>query len=401
MAWGKAGSTTLSSAGDTITFSSLSDNRCYMVLYHDIAQGDTDPVIRFNNDNGSNYANRINIDGTNENTQINTVQGAFGAPLAESFQVGYIVNIASEEKLFISSSMNLNSAGAGNAPARRETVGKWANTSDAINRMDLVNISSGSFNTDSNLTALGSDITPASAIPFPTNVQAGSRAEITDTRKMYSFESALEFDDDFSSNSGWTYVGTVSYNSSGYQNLTFTRNGNNNGCYYNLGTVSDTSWMLRAKLHLTTKSTSSQSSFIGLTSITGGSNSAQDAIGMFFITVNNTLFSVDSDGQTIAAGANSSNSFTTTNGNDYWIQITRLTATTMRVEIFDNANYTGTASITINDTIPSSIQSTNYLKLQNREELSNNGSSDNWTCDDVKFYNGVTSVSNTWKEIGA
>jgi hypothetical protein len=235
----------------------------------------------------------------------------------------------------------------------------------------------------------------------PTNLQIGSRFEETDTRKMYSFESALEFDDDFSSNSGWTYVGTVSYNSSGYQNLTFTRNGNNNGCYYNLGTVSDTSWMLRAKLHLTTKSTSSQSSFIGLTSITGGSNSAQDAIGMFFITVNNTLFSVDSDGQTIAAGANSSNSFTTTNGNDYWIQITRLTATTMRVEIFDNANYTGTASITINDTIPSSIQSTNYLKLQNREELSNNGSSDNWTCDDVKFYNGVTSVSNTWKEIGA
>jgi hypothetical protein len=281
-------------------------------------------------------------------------------------------------------------------------TGGWAGTAQAGgNGSDGIVIIR--YKTNSGITATGGTITTidvTSTVTKPTDVQAGSRFEETDTRKMYSFESALEFDDDFSSNSGWTYVGTVSYNSSGYQNLTFTRNGNNNGCYYNLGTVSDTSWMLRAKLHLTTKSTSSQSSFIGLTSITGGSNSAQDAIGMFFITVNNTLFSVDSDGQTIAAGANSSNSFTTTNGNDYWIQITRLTATTMRVEIFDNANYTGTASITINDTIPSSIQSTNYLKLQNREELSNNGSSDNWTCDDVKFYNGVTSVSNTWKEIG-
>ena len=160
-----------------------------------------------------------------------------------------------------------------------------------------------------------------------------------------------------------------------------------------VNTASDSAWVLRVKLHLTTKSTSSQSGFIGLTNTTSGSNSSQDAIGMYFLTVNNTLFSVDSNGQTIAAGANSSNSFTTTNGNDYWIQITRLTPTTMRVEIFDNANYTGTASFTINDTIPSDITGLRYLKMQNREELGNNGSSDNWTGDDVKFYNGVSSVS--------
>ena len=48
------------------------------------------------------------------------------------------------------------------------------------------------YATDSNLSALGSDITPASAIPFPTNVQVGSRAEITDTRKIY-YRDDLDF----------------------------------------------------------------------------------------------------------------------------------------------------------------------------------------------------------------
>ena len=40
------------------------------------------------------------------------------------------------------------------------------------------------------------------------------------------------FEDDFSSNSGWVYTGTVSYNASGYQNLNFARNGSNNCLLY-------------------------------------------------------------------------------------------------------------------------------------------------------------------------
>ena len=234
----------------------------------------------------------------------------------------------------------------------------------------------------------------------PANVQVGSRMEETDTRNIYHFADPLTFEDDFSSNSGWVYTGTISYNASGYQNLNFARDGSNNGCYYDLTTVSDSAWVLRAKMHLTTKSTSSQNSFIGLTNTTSGSNSSQDAIGMFFIAVSNTISAVDCNGQTIASGGNGDISFTTTNGNDYWVQITRLTTTTMRVEIFDNANYTGTASITINSTIPSGITGLRYLKMQNREELGNNSTSDVWTGDDVKFYNGVTSTGNVWSEEG-
>jgi hypothetical protein len=79
-----------------------------------------------------------------------------------------------------------------------ESVGKWANTSDQFNYIETVNDQAGDYTTDSNLSVLGSDITPAAAITFPTNVQVGSRAEITDTRKMYNY------DDEVSSTSAST-----------------------------------------------------------------------------------------------------------------------------------------------------------------------------------------------------
>jgi hypothetical protein len=67
-----------------------------------------------------------------------------------------------------------------------EVVSKWANTSDQITTVSFGNDAAGDYAVGSNVTVLGSDITPAAAIPFPTNVQVGSRAEITDTRKMYN-----------------------------------------------------------------------------------------------------------------------------------------------------------------------------------------------------------------------
>jgi hypothetical protein len=107
------------------------------------------------------------------------------------FNVNYICSITGEEKLLIAQFTSNN--GEGNtAPNRNEHVAKFVPNPDApITRIDFTNTSgSGSYDTGSNLSALGSgdNITPAAAIPFPTNVQVGSRAEITDTRKMYNYE---------------------------------------------------------------------------------------------------------------------------------------------------------------------------------------------------------------------
>tara|TARA_R110002126_G_scaffold288346_1_gene441994 strand:- start:60 stop:1217 length:1158 start_codon:yes stop_codon:yes gene_type:complete len=97
-----------------------------------------------------------------------------------------MINIAGEEKLVMGDSLYVGSlTGAGYAPSRQEYTGKWANTSNQVDIIESENGGVGNLAADSNLSILGSDLTPAAAVPFPTNVQVGSRAEITDTRKMY------------------------------------------------------------------------------------------------------------------------------------------------------------------------------------------------------------------------
>ena len=195
MAWGKAGSTTLSSAGDTIDSGTISASKCNQSMIHTISSSSTNYNLQFNSDTGSNYAYRAEYNGGTDATrtsQSKCLGNEGSAVTTTAFHVSYIFSIPSEEKLSISHTARQETAGAGTAPNRQETVGKYVNTS-AITGVQLTNSDSGSFDTDSNLTALGSDMTPAAAIPFPTNVQLGSRAEITDTRKMYNF-SKLTFD---------------------------------------------------------------------------------------------------------------------------------------------------------------------------------------------------------------
>ena len=190
MAWGKAGSTTLSSAGDTIDSGTISASKCNQSMIHTISSSSTNYNLQFNSDTGSNYAYRAEYNGGTDATrtsQSKCLGNEGSAVTTTAFHVSYIFSIPSEEKLSISHTARQETAGAGTAPNRQETVGKYVNTS-AITGVQLTNSDSGSFDTDSNLTALGSDMTPAAAIPFPTNVQLGSRAEITDTRKMYNLK---------------------------------------------------------------------------------------------------------------------------------------------------------------------------------------------------------------------
>lgn len=73
------------------------------------------------------------------------------------FMIGYLINIGTEEKLSILFSTNQNASGSSAAPERVEQVGKWANTS---NQADNININAGTneLASGSNLSALG-DVT--------------------------------------------------------------------------------------------------------------------------------------------------------------------------------------------------------------------------------------------------
>jgi len=210
MAWGKNGTPdTLTTAGTNMNVSDLNGSKFNLVLSHTKrATGTPYTTLYLNNDNSNNsYSSRQSENGGNDGTAIdrNTVLYDMGGDDADKFEVTYIFGISSKEKLAIGFGINAGpSAGASGIPERGEFAWKWENTSDTITRVDNQS-GDGNYDTGSNLTVLGSDITPASAIPFPENVELGSRAEITDTRKIY-----YRMDSDYETDK-WFELGTVPY----------------------------------------------------------------------------------------------------------------------------------------------------------------------------------------------
>jgi len=157
--WQELASVELSSAGDTINVSSFAAKKYLMIQCKMIATGTASMELTFNNDTGSNYARMRSQNGgtANNSTSRANIDIGFGDTTDETaFFDMYVINTASKEKLLISE-LNATSSGAGNAPHRRETVGKWANTSNQITRVDITNPDSGSFNTGTYIKVWGAD----------------------------------------------------------------------------------------------------------------------------------------------------------------------------------------------------------------------------------------------------
>lgn len=155
--WEEIGRTTLASAGDTITVSSLPARKYLMVIVAAQNTGGTiNTTLRFNNDSGSNYARRISISGGSDLTNVSQSSLSMSSTDASPrMLVAYIVNIASNEKLIETQSVEQNTAGAGNAPTRIEGVGKWANTSAQISQIDVINTGTGDYAIGSEVIVLG------------------------------------------------------------------------------------------------------------------------------------------------------------------------------------------------------------------------------------------------------
>jgi hypothetical protein len=158
--WVELGRTTLGSNGDSISVSSFPDKRYYMILSDITSSGQGATRPRINNDSGSNYAIRYQKDGGTDvtltsETYFTNYNGGFTN--ANVFHVSYLANYASKEKLLINHSNENENLGASNAPFRREYTGKWANTSDAVNRWDALNFGTGDFASGSEVVVLGYD----------------------------------------------------------------------------------------------------------------------------------------------------------------------------------------------------------------------------------------------------
>ena len=159
--WKELARTTLGSASDTITVDSIParDNLMIIPYVYDEGSNQVYGQGRFNNDSGSNYANRWSRNGGSDTTNINQTEMItyFAGAAFGEFGIFEMANIAGQEKLLIDHGVAADATGAGTAPKRHEGVHKWANTSNQVTRFDYLNGGAGTFGTGSEVVVLGYD----------------------------------------------------------------------------------------------------------------------------------------------------------------------------------------------------------------------------------------------------
>jgi hypothetical protein len=440
MAWGKNGTpVTLGSAGDDLDITDLTATKFNQFMIHTLRTGtgvshNKRWLTTLDNNTATDYCWRRSVNGASEATATNQTSIDFCDATedeSEEFGVIYGVNIDGEEKLFIMPQrVYAFQAGAGNVVGRAEIVAKCDTTTNTAQytRIDVHNDNAGSYETGSNLSALGSDLTPASAASFPTDVQVGSRAEITDTRKMYDFQvaSTATLDDDFTSSGSTSHTSDnttvggwlaqdISYTkvngSTDVMDINIQEDGTNDSISYDLGAgVSETKWVLRFKMNHSSRETNGVF-FFGLSDkdSVSGETTAQDVIGIrwdgYGGGTTGRYGAFDLDGVALnlwnTMGENSINS-TFSLSTDYFVEIKRTSATSFTVEIFTSSDYSTGSFGVCNGVTTSGVTGLRYIKLVNMMSSLTTHSLQG-TIDDVKFYNGITSVleSSTWQEIGS
>jgi hypothetical protein len=163
MAWAKNGTPdTLGSSGDQIEITDMSDVKFNIFLLHFIDSGNTGDDTNFNANTNAVYATRKSTNGNADGTLTSDTAMEFNTNAAawynSAFRVMYTCSISGEEKLTIAHEVTQNTTGAGTTPERIEYTGKFVPSPDAgITGIDVTNDESGSFDTSSNLSAIGTD----------------------------------------------------------------------------------------------------------------------------------------------------------------------------------------------------------------------------------------------------
>lgn len=153
--WEELGRTTLGSTADTITVSSLTAKKYLKVIVHILNSGQVSPVVRFNNDSGTNYTRRISSDGGADSTATGATNGlSVPAVSGMVFLEFDVANIATSNK-GIRNGTSIRYGGG--APNRDVHAGMWSNSTDAITRVDIVNAGTGDFAANSEVIVLGHD----------------------------------------------------------------------------------------------------------------------------------------------------------------------------------------------------------------------------------------------------
>ena len=204
--WERLADITLGTAGDKLDSGTITAKEHLRVEIHTIPTGGTiKEDVTFNNDSGSNYARRRSNDNAAESTNVSRTElEVYGDNTTDRYLILDIINIANKEKLLIGE-YHVNTVGVGNAPNRSNWVGKWANTSDQITRIEIDNgEGSGDYAVGSQMTIWGADDQTVTAKDKSTitDVPLGTRYEETDTKKIFQYKSSTGNTHTISNSSG-------------------------------------------------------------------------------------------------------------------------------------------------------------------------------------------------------
>ena len=258
---------------------------------------------------------------------------------------------------------------------------------------------------DGSITATGGTITTidvTSTVTKPTNVQAGSRFEETDTRKMYHYNApTLSFEDDFDTDSGWTTAGTSVIDTTNE----YWRQLDRTPMYKSLGVSLDTTWVCDLDIYWTGIGTSGWQGYVmftnyGATAYNSSTGTPQ-YIGLRQRTDGKETLRITNydGGETnatdvfMATGASANTWYfyrVIRNGND--ATLTRYTSDANRTSDTGGVSITSTgfvAQVSWNESVKIQyIDGTGYSSDQE------------YRIKNVKIYNGATSPDTVWSEGG-
>ena len=399
MAWGKNGTPdTLGSAGDVLEITDLTANTFNVILRHAVATGNVDKFMTFNSDTGSKYAQRQQFNGT-EATAVSQVRINNSCQPLDEFAVGYMFNVSGEEKIGMIWSQGSPATGAGSVPSRKELVFKYVPSPDAdVTIITDTKGDTGQFDTDSNLSVLGSDITPAAAIPALTNVQDNSLFIEPSTGKRYWFDEATavteETLDSTNGTTDWnvTNGGSDITIDSTNKEIDITGTGQKSG-YYDLGaSVSASAWVLRFKIASSGSPSGNPLFWVGMFDVNtiDSRNTNVDGISLMMYTGSTYKLSMK-NGSHMDSGGSQTNTSPTVSADTTtrYVEIVRNGSNAI-LTFYDSDTYTtsiGTCTVAITGTSFRYLCAISYFE----------GSGRTYSLSNVKFYNGVTSATPaTW-----
>ena len=320
--------------------------------------------------------------------------GNYGGLAGNTLATYNITNIDGQEKIIKWDYTIDSGSDAGSVPDRFEAMGKYSTSSNA----QITSLSAkcgggaGGFGVGSYITVWGSiDDTVTDEKTTLTNIPANTRYEETVTRKIYrrTAEPTANPSYNFSSDSGWTQVGSTVAISSNALRATTVNTNSDDRIYKALGyTLSNSKWVCRFEV------TPSSSNYVSIITLSAGTNTlnAYDTIHVDYGSsklkmreYNGSSMGLDSTG------------ITTSTGTNYFVTLTRTGETGLKLDV-RTGSHTGTLVGSETGTISSG---TIGLDTFQSGAYGRQAGDATYVVDNVEIYDGVTSTDAQWIERGS